>query len=68
MPSENRICNCMHADKWHLQKIGPCTHQSKGDFCGCDHFQILRVQAPVARTLPALPMKKTALTPWSHQS
>lgn len=61
MASDPRTCTCTHNDVWHLNKSGPCTRQQNGDFCECDHFQILCVPANGANA--ALPMKKAAFPP-----
>jgi len=67
MSAKSPTCTCGHTDALHLQKIGPCTHHKAGEFCGCDHFQRLRVQVSLGETIPALPMKKTALPAWTRQ-
>jgi hypothetical protein len=60
-------CNCGHADIAHLENTGPCTHDRKGDYCGCNHFCVLRVSTPLSPTISALPMKKTAFPSWPQQ-
>jgi hypothetical protein len=67
MYSEPLTCTCGHADTLHLKKVGPCTHHKVEEFCGCDHFQRLRVQVLLSATISALPMKKTVLPAWSRQ-
>ena len=59
--------NCGHADLAHLGNTGPCTHERKGDYCGCNHFCVLRVSTPLSPTISALPMKRTAFPSWPQQ-
>jgi hypothetical protein len=61
------ICTCGHADIWHLQKVGPCVHHEVWNYCGCDHFQQLRVQAPLSTTICPLSMEVTALPSGARQ-
>ncbi len=65
MPTDPTICNCTHADAWHVRKVGPCFHREEGGFCGCDHFQRFRVHVLPSGTIPAVPMKH-AFVLWSH--